>query len=475
MTNDRYKYLQVANRIERMIETGTLHIGDKLLSVRALSKEQGISLSTAFQAYYHLESKGLVEARPKSGYYVTFSPAMLPEQPGTFMPKEEVRSVSVADMISTVYRDIVSDDIVKLSIGMPSPELLPVAKLNKAVSHVIRNYPHHCLHYEAIQGNAVLRRQVARMAFNWGGVLSEEEVIITAGCMEAVSFCLKAVTRPGDTVAIESPTYFGIFQIVEALGLKILETPTHPKSGVDLSYLERAIPQYNIKACLFVTNFSNPLSSLMPEANKERLVQLINKYDIPLIENDIYGELYFGKTRPRTCKSFDTRGNVLLCSSVSKTLAPGYRIGWAIPGKYQEEVMRVKMYQNIATSTLTQAAVGHFLEKGRYELHMRNLRKALHTQCLRYIQCIIEHFPASTKLTRPQGGFVLWLELDTRINAFELYQRALRHHISIAPGQIFSVHGHYQNCIRLSYGRIFDEKVENSIRTLGTLIHELAY
>src|SRR5258708_37280034 len=246
----------------------------------------------------------------------------------------------------------------------------------------MRASSHHGIQYEHIQGNRELRRQIAKQAFNWGGKISEEEVVVTAGCMEALVMCLKAVTKPGDTVAIESPTYFCIFQVIESLGLKAVEIPTDPVTGVDIAYLAKTIKKFPIAACVFVPNFNNPLGSCMPDEKKKQLVELITTHKIPLVEDDIYGELYFGKHRPKTCKSFDKKGWVLQCSSLSKSLAPGYRIGWILPGRFAEKVLRTKMMHTVTGTTITQQAIAHFLSIGCYEYHLKKLRKALHTQCL---------------------------------------------------------------------------------------------
>src|SRR5215213_3157069 len=244
-----HKYIEVADRIETLIDKQILKVGDKLLSVRALSKEQGISLSTAFQAYYLLESKGLIEARPQSGYYVKFSPEHVLDLPRICLPPDDAMPVSVDDMINSVYVDLNSQKILNFSMGAPAIELLPTAKLNKAVMHVLRESKTSCLHYEHIQGNVALRKQIARQAFNWGGTPSEDDIIVTAGAVEALSLCVKAITNPGDAIAIESPTYFAIFQVMESHGLKVVEIPTDPVTGVDLDYLEKAIPRFDIKAC----------------------------------------------------------------------------------------------------------------------------------------------------------------------------------------------------------------------------------
>lgn len=463
-------YQEVADRIEQLIEKQSLKVGDKLLSVRSLSKEQGISLSTAFQAYYHLESKGLIEARPQSGYYVKFSPQHTFEVPTCCEPTDEALPVSLDEMITSVYYDLRSAKLTSFSLGAPHFSLLPAAKLKKSVMHSLNNSVDSCLEYEHIQGNEQLRKQIARLSFNWGGTLSEQDVIVTAGCMEALSFCLQAVTKPGDAVAMESPTFYGIFRVMQSLGLNVVEVPTDPATGIDLNYLETAIARFNIKACLFVPNFNNPIGSCMPDEKKKKLVEMLAKKEIPLIEDDIYGEMYFGKTRPKTCKFFDKKGLVLHCGSFSKSLAPGYRIGWAVPGRFKEKVLSLKRMNNVSTNTLAQAAIAHFLQNGRYELHLRHLRKALHTQCLHYLQAITEYFPEDTKITRPQGGFALWVEMNKKMDGYRLHKRALKQNVGIAPGQIFSSQDQFKNYFRISYGQPWSSKVEHGLKTLGELM-----
>jgi DNA-binding transcriptional MocR family regulator len=472
ISND-HLYLQVAEGIEKMIGEEILKIGDKLPSVRVLSGERGISMGTAFQAYYHLEGKGLIESRPKSGYYVRFNFRRYPSLPKIAEPEPVVTDVSVQEMVSTVFRSMSTGDLLNFSVAAPPLELLPAAKLNKAMVHAMRSSKSHGISYEEVQGNRELRKQLAKLFFSWGGKFSEEDIVITAGCMEALALSLKAITRPGDTVAVECPTYFGIFQIVESLGLKVLEIPTDPMTGIDIAYLSRATKKFPVKACLFVPNFQNPMGSCMPDEKKQELVDMLAKREIPLIEDDIYGELFFGKYRPRTCKSFDKKGLVIQCGSLSKSLAPGYRIGWVIPGKFKEKLSSLKMIHTITGTSLTQMAIAHFLSIGRYEYHLKKLRKALHTQCLRYIQSILQYFPADTKVSRPQGGFVLWLELNKKVDAYKLYHLAAKQKISIAPGQVFSSQGQFKNCLRISYARPWDEEVEKAMKILGDLVRKM--
>ena len=467
-------YIQVAEGIEKLIADDILRIGDKLPSVRVLSDEYGISMGTAFQAYYLLEGKGLIESRPKSGYYVRFNHRRFPDMPNTFLADPVASEVSIKDMITTVYKDVKATDVINFALAVPAIELLPAAKLNKSVLHALRTSNDHCLGYEQVQGNIDLRKQVARLAFNWGGNVTSDDVVVTAGCMEALILCLRAVTKAGDTVAVEKPSYFGIYQAMESLGLKVVEVSSDPELGPDLKSLQKVIRQFPVKACLLVLNFSNPIGSCMPDENKRQLVEIITKYNIPLIEDDIYGELYFGKNRPKTCKYYDKKGMVMHCSSVSKSLAPGYRVGWILPGKYLQQVIQLKMMHTVSSPTLTQVAMAHFLSIGRYEYHLKNLRKALHTQCLKYIQGIIQYFPRDTKISRPQGGFVLWIELNKKVNAYKLCTEALKHNISVAPGQIFSPSSNYSNYVRIGYGKPWSEDIEYGLMMLGKMIKRMS-
>lgn len=471
--HDDFLYAQIVTRIEKQIKENLLKSGDKLPSVRALSLEQGISMSTSYKAYVELENMGMIEARPKSGYYVKFLPSRRNSAPEVKPPLKKIEQASVSQMIRLVSQNMSEATVLGLSRSSPPISLIPLAKLSKSMMEAIRKSPSGNIHYENLQGNVSLRTQVAKNAFNWGGNITADDVVTTQGCMEALVFCLRALTKPGDTVAIESPTFFGIFNVMLSLDLKVLEIPVDPETGIDIEYLAEAMDKVDIKACLFVSNFSNPVGSCMPDDRKKQLVELVTKRQIPLIEDDIYGEIYFGKSRPHTCKSYDTEGWVLLCSSVSKSIAPGYRVGWCIPGRFKDQIINIKMMHTITSATPTQAAIGHFFETGRYDLHMRNLRKALYTQSLRYAQAITEHFPPGTKISSPAGGYALWVELDARVNAFELYQAAIAHNISIAPGQIFSTDARYTNFIRISYGITYDDVVDKSFKLLGELIEKM--
>jgi DNA-binding transcriptional MocR family regulator len=465
-------YLRLAESIEQQIMSKVLNVGDKLPSVRMQGRQHGLSMSTILQAYYHLEGKGLIESRPQSGYYVCFNPARFPQKIEKSNPPHALKTKNVESVIEEVFDDFDMQGFARFSLSVPSPEVLPLARLNKSMLQALRELPGNGTGYEKIEGNEALRRQVVRWLAHTGCRLQPEELITTAGCMNAISYCLMALTRRGDTIAVESPVYFGVLRFAQSIGLNVLELPTDPDTGVDPDDVRKAIARHNVKACFFVTNFSNPLGYCMPDEQKKALVKLLARYNIPLIEDDLYGDVYFGKERPLPCKSFDEEGNVLWCSSISKTLAPGYRVGWVAPGKYLEKVKRLKLYHSITTATPQQAAIAHFLGSGRYENHLRKLRQTLHANNLHYIRAIGEYFPEGVKVTNPRGGFILWVELDRNIDTYQLYRRALQHKISITPGTIFSLQDRYKNCMRLSYGMPWTPEIDGALKKLGMLVRE---
>lgn len=467
--NKSYLYENIAADITHQIHSGVLVSGDKLPSLRAIHQHYKVSISTALQAYYVLESRSLIRSVPQSGYYVSYQLQTI-ALPNQSTPSLSLGNENTSNIVSKVY-DSISSDHIMLSLGVPSAGLLPLPKLNKALSHALHTLPEHGSGYEHVLGNSKLRRQIARLSATWGGKLTENEIITTAGCTGAMFQTMIALTQKGDTIAVESPVYFGILQLALSLGLKVLELPTHPETGIELEALKTALQKNKIKLCLFISNFSNPMGGTMPAEHKKEAVRLLAHHQVPLIENDLYGDLYFGAERPVNCKTYDENGLVILCSSVSKTLAPGYRVGWLTPGKFTEQIRRVKFATTISSTTLTQEAVADFLEKGRYESHLKKLRNTLSSNSLHYREAIRKYFPEGTKISRPKGGFMLWVELDPKINTADLYDQTIKRKISFAPGRMFTLQNQYNNCLRLSYGLPWTPQINNAIKTIGNLIH----
>ncbi|EJL75925.1 aminotransferase-like domain-containing protein [Chryseobacterium populi] len=462
-----FLYTEIANGIASQIKNGILKAGDKLPSVRMLCHEHRISMNTAKRVFLELESQSLIESKPQSGYFVSpFFSIKLP-LPDVSRPSLIANNDEPDELISKVYENMGKKGLTIFSISIPSGDLLPQAKLKKEIVNATRELKEGGTEYEELQGNLKLRRMIALRSLPWGGNFNENDLVTTNGGMNALSFCLMALGKPGDTIAIESPCYPGILQLANGLGLKVLELPTHPTTGIEIEALKKMIPEINI--CLLIPNYNSPLGSCMPDENKKEVVKLLAENKIPLIEDDVYGDLYFGPSRPKCCKSFDKEGNVLYCSSISKTLAPGYRVGWIAPGKYKDKILKLKLLHSTSSISLVNEAVANFLKTGKYEKHLQQLRRTLQSNYQNYVQTIAESFPEGTKTGRPQGGLSLWVEFDKKIDTRILYDLAIKQNISIAPGRMFTLQDQFENCMRLCIGLPWSEVTQTKLRQIGSL------
>jgi DNA-binding transcriptional MocR family regulator len=462
-------YLKVARQIEGQIRKGALRVGDKVPSIRGLKRQQNVSVSTVLQAYFWLENQGWIEPRPQSGFYVRVPFAQLPPEPDFQTSRSAPTEVGVGDVLNEVVNSIGDPSKAPLGAAAASPSLYPNRKLNRIIHKITREDPAHSGRYDFTMGLAVLRRQIARRSIGYGCNFSPNELVITCGGMEALNLGLRAVARPGDVIAMESPTYFAVLQIIESLGMKAIEIPTHPRNGMDLNALESAINKHRVRACISMPNCHNPLGFILDDNYKKDLVTLLTKYGVPLVEDDIYGDITFNGIRPKTAKAFDTEGLVLLCSSFSKVLAPGFRVGWIHPGRFLDAVTRLKFINTIASPSLPQLTIAEFIQTGGYDRYLRGLRTTLANQVQLYGQAIVNYFPEGTKISRPAGGYVLWVELPETVDALRLYRAALAENISVVPGLIFSASGRFRNHIRMSCGHPWSESIERAFGTLGKL------
>ena len=465
--NKEFLYTEITNGLASQIKNGVLKPGDKLPSVRKLCLEHQISMNTAKRVFLELESQSLIESKPQSGYFVSQLLSVKLPLPEISRPSLIANNNEPDELISKVYENMGKNNLTLFSIAIPSGALLPQAKLKKEIIQATRELKSGGAEYEELQGNLKLRRMIAQRSLSWGGNFSENDLVTTNGGMNALSFCLMALGRPGDTIAIESPCYPGILQLATGFGLKVLELPTHPAHGIEIEALKKAIPKIDI--CLLIPNFNTPLGSCMSDEHKKEVVKLLAENNIPLIEDDVYGDIYFGAHRPKCCKSFDKEGNVLYCSSVSKTLAPGYRVGWIVPGKYKDKILKLKLLHSTSSISIVNEAVANFLKTGRYEKHLQELRRTLQSNYQNYVQTIAQHFPEGTKTSRPQGGLSLWVEFDKKIQTRKLYDLAIKQNISIAPGRMFSLQDQFENCMRLCIGLPWSEETQQKLIEVGRL------
>jgi DNA-binding transcriptional MocR family regulator len=460
-------YERVAGNVADLITRGTYRVGDRIPSVRELSRQLRVSINTVNEAYAQLENRRLIEARPQSGYYVA-CPLPEPDSEGAPAPSRKLTAITVelGTEPLAVMRTLADPALVPLGRGVPNPELLPIEKLTRMLATEARRFRLDSVTYAGAKGLKRLRTQIAKRSLDAGVRLTPDEIVVTSGCVEAVTLALQATCRPGDTVAVGSPVYYTFLNSIQELGLKVLEIPSTPREGMSIEVLAYALQHHPVRACLVIANFNNPLGSVMPDERKAELVRLLRSHDIPLIEDDVYGELGFGLHRPTATKAHDEAGLVLYCSSFSKTLAPGYRVGWIAPGRYREQVQRLKAVFSLASASPTQLAVAEFLTSGGYDRHLRALRRTYAAQLGHARAAIARSFPEGTRVTRPDGGFVVWVELPPDVDGLALHHQALRKGIAVAPGTLFTTSDRYRNCIRVS-GAFWSHRIRDAIRTLG--------
>lgn len=466
-----FLYRHVGDDLVSAIAQGALKAGDRLPSVRDLCRDRQVSLATAVAAYRYLEAEGWIEARPKSGHFVRNRHSEPPRS--LARPQGEARLVGISARAMKVIAAQKRPGMVQMGAASPDPSLFPAAALRREINRAALRDPELISRYVIDPaGYRPLREIVARRLAAAGAAIAPEEILITVGCAEALNLALKACTRPGDTILVEAPTYYGLLQIVETLGLRAIEIPCDPVTGPSLAAIEAATRETGaIKAALLVPNYANPLGSLMPPENKAALVQLLGERDIVLIEDDVYGEMGYSGQRPPLCKHWERQGKarIIACGSFTKTLAPGFRVGWIAPGPFRARVETLKFENTIATSPILQAALAGYLEGGGYDRQLQRLRERFRRQAARISQLVHEHFPAGTRLSSPQGGFVLWVELPEGYDGDQVAEQALGDNIAVAPGSLFSLQGEFRHCLRLNCGQALTPLIENAVRTLGRL------
>ncbi|AIN58962.1 PLP-dependent aminotransferase family protein [Pseudomonas soli] len=464
------RYERFADDIAELIRSGVLGPGQRVPSVRYASQTHGVSPSTVFQAYYLLERRGLIRARPRSGYFVNAHAPRPFCEPQPQAPASESTDVDVSGLVFSILDSIKDPHTVPFGSAFPSPSLFPLQRLSRSLASASRAMDPRMVVTDLSPGNPQLRRQIALRYMVGGLMLPMEELLITNGALEALNLCLQAVTQPGDLVAIEAPAFYACLQVLERLKLKAVEIPVHPREGMDLGVLAQTLDKHPVKAVWCMTNFQNPVGASMPEAKKQELVELLKRHQVPLIEDDVYAELYYSQQAPKPAKAFDTEGLVMHCGSFAKSLAPGYRIGWVAAGRFAQKIERLKLMTSLCASMPAQAAIADYLQHGGYDRHLRKLRYALEGQQANMLAAIARHFPAQTRVSQPSGGYFLWLELPEQMDALKLFHMALAQGISIAPGPIFSPTRRFGNCIRLNYGSPWGDGAEQAMETLGRIV-----
>jgi len=471
-SSPEFLYQQIIDFVEKQEQSGALRAGDKLPSLRKLSRQFEISVPTVKQAYIELERQGTISARPQSGYYLKAKQARTLKPMRAKWSCCEPAEVSCRSLIEQVYDAVHLPDSVALGISNPVNAHPPDKALARLMRSVLSKNAEKAVSYGPVNGDPKLRLNLAFRYQEQGVAINHDDIIITSGAQEALSIALQCVAQRGDIIAVESPCYFGLIELIETLGMKVLEVYTCTEDGVCVEDLEKVISKHPVKACLFSTAISNPLGSMMTDEQRQQMVTLLEKHDIPLIEDEVYSDIYFSEKRPLPAQLYSEKGLVITCSSFSKTAAPGYRVGWLLPGKFEEAAKRIKRAQSCSTSMLPQWTLTDYIMSGEYDRHLHVLRKTLRYNCERMRALIAEHFPSEVCISKPQGGSVLWVRCRSHVDTSHFFSTAIEQGVSFAPGQIFSPTGKYKNFMRISYGVQWNAGVEQAIATLGRLVSD---
>lgn len=465
-----FRYEELADFISKQIASGVLSHGSKVPSLRKISQGHGVSVSTALHAYRLLESRGLLEAVPQSGYIVRTTANEHLRLTQTTAPLRRKHKVEVSARVNNMLDYAADRSYIPLGCAIPSPEYLAASRLDRYLAKAARTQGTMSNTYSPPKGELDLRLAIARRAMLWGEQVDPDDIVITCGCTEALFLALRSVTSAGDAVAIESPAYFGILQILESLNLRALEVPTNPKEGIDPTALESLLSKNKVSACVVSSNFNNPLGYQISDKTKRAHLKILNRHKITLIEDDVYGDIFFNGTRPKPYSVFKEALNTIYCSSFSKTLAPGYRIGWTSSRIHTDRIANLKVSTTLANPVLTQVAMANYLDCGAYDNHLRKIRRIFALNVEKMVKAIAEYFPVDTRVSQPEGGFVLWVELGGSMSARELFQKAIKKGICFTPGDLFSAQDQYDHCLRLNCGFPWNAEMENALKTLGTMV-----
>lgn len=465
------RYERVANLVQAQIASGVLRPRDRIPSIRSMSRGAGVSVSTVVQAYVHLEKLGIIESRPQSGFFVrSRSAEQLPAARdsrgrGVSRPRGVAR-----DVIDAVLDAFLDKDVVPLGCAVPDPELYPNRRVNSLIREVLRDMPMHAGLSIIPPGDANLRREIARRYATFGAPTPLEDVVITSGAVDAVTLALSVTCKPGDVVLVEAPTYYGLLQVIEHLRLRVLEVPNHAESGIDVDAVRLAVRTTHLGAALLVPNFNNPVGSRTPDDAKREIVRLLTEKGVPIIEDDVTGDLPLAGERPRPLRAFDDSGLVITCGSASKTVALGFRVGWAISGGFSHALKRAKFFSSVAAPTLPQIVMARYFASGGYERHLRNVRQKFASNIQAFLESVATCFPKGTRVARPAGGSLLWLELPAQVDGTEVFRSALAKGVGVMPGVIFSATGRFRNYIRLNCGVEWSPRIATAMEKLGRIV-----
>jgi DNA-binding transcriptional MocR family regulator len=464
-------YRRLAEELSELVARGALRPGDRLPGVRGLARQRRLSLATVLAAYRLLEDRGVIEVRPQSGHYVASRPTSPVPLPEPSRPPVAREDVNVAELIQDLLARVNDPGVVPFGVATSDPSAYPGRRLNTILARLARDPAVLGVGYGPPRGQPELIHQIIRRGVAQGITLDPGEIQITNGATEGIQIALRTLCRPGDTILVESPTYYGILNLAQSLGLKVVELPTCTEEGLEPQHMEAVLKRLKARVLVTMPTVQNPLAATMPEVERKRLVEVCIEYGVTIVEDTAYAELHYESPRPRSLRAFgDRRADIITVGSFSKTLAAGYRVGWLAAGRHREMAGRTGFATSMQANALAQLAIAEYLAGHGAEHHLRGLRQRFRGQVADYSCSIAKYFPTGTKVTRPTGGHMLWVELPEEVDTLQLARKALKSGIGIMPGRVFAPGERYLNCFRLNCGFGLDDRLESKLAELGQMV-----
>ncbi|CAL1517180.1 PLP-dependent aminotransferase family protein [Chitinophaga sp. MM2321] len=463
----RYRYEAFAAVIEKNIREGVYKPGQKLPSVRILKEKYKTSISTIQNGYEHLIFKGLVDSIPKSGYYVSNNPVHAGKMKIVRKAPVVRDAVFQNNLALTTSLSSGRNTLSEFNVAAPGDLLVPQKLLLRTMQQVIREHGASLLRYYPSNGAVALKDNIVKRAAGYNTIFNAGELIITDGALQALYIALAAVCIPGDVIAVESPCVFSALEVIRMLRLKVIEIPTDHHTGFDIDYLKRACEKTSIKAILVTPNFQNPTGILLSEDQKKQLLGIAMHYGIPLIENDVYGDLNFSGQRPCNIKAFDDSGLVMTYTSYSKTLAPGIRLGWLSPGKFFRQAEQIKFSLGSTVSPVYQETVNRLLDSSSYDRHIRAFRMQLAKNAYHTIHLLSAYFPAGTTVITPDGGYNIWAQMPEKTDMESFYRHCEKVGVRFTPGYTFTFSHAFNRSFRIVFADKYSPKREKAIKQAG--------
>ncbi len=466
------KYKLIADQIIQDIKTNKLSLGQRLPSLRQLRKQQGISMTTALNSYRSLEERGWIVTSPKSGFFVStpFDASDIPRLP-QFL--SSAKGISLEGQYSSLQAECVDGPF---GISRLNPEYVPLTTLKRSIKRITQRGDDLLQSYANPQGLSSLRNAIAEHFGAQGFSLAENELCITSGCMDAIRISLLATSKPGDAIAVSSPCFDGLLDLLRSMQRQVVEIPC-TSDGVDIQQLEAQFANDQVAAALFSSSHMNPHGISLSVEQKRSLAELANRYRMPIIEDDVYGELGFDNSFPLPIKHWDENGYVLWCSSISKTLASGLRIGWCSAGRYLNTCRSICVTESLGKNGLMQASLADFIAAGHYKRHLQSITRKILANTVAYRQLLLDRLPQGSAISAPRGGLVLWVQVP-RLDDARLRELAAAAKLDLRLGGQFTSRRFYRDCFRINAGwgldQMHDEtrNIEQALIELAEIVHQ---